>query len=171
MHRAELHVHRSRLHINLSGLACVRFTRYAHASICFRLPTRRTELHVRCPWLHVHLVGLGCVRLERCTRLEPPCWAACATPSLPGTHVRLLGLCTLYTLNARRDSFKCRAQPHVRRPRLHVRLVGLAHVHLAHYTHASTLLIYPAQLHVRCPWAACTIAWLGLCTPYMYTHA
>ena len=88
----------------------------------------------------------------------------------PGTRVRLVGLAcvrlTRYTHAA--ILFKCRAEPHVRRPGLHVRLVGLACVH---YTHASTLLIRLAQLHVRRPWAACTICWLGLCTRFMYTYA
>ena len=110
IHRAELHVRRSRLHVRLglAGKACVRITRYTRASICFRLLFHRAVLHVRCSWLHERLVGLACVRLARYTHASicflfahPSCWATSAPLKATCTlGLGWLGLSTHYTLHA-----------------------------------------------------------------------
>jgi hypothetical protein len=78
----------------------------------------------------------------------------------------------LSMLHARPDSLRLRAGLHVRRQRLHVRLVGLACcVRLTHYANASTLFIYHAVLHVRRPRLHVRSAGLACVRLTRYTHA
>ena len=87
-----------------------------------------------------------------------------------------LGLCTPYALHARLDLLRLpiyHAELHVRFPRLHVRLVGLACARLTRYTHASICVrspIHHAELHVRCPRVHVRLVGMACVRLTRYTH-